>query len=459
MDNHLPENENLTVGKIEVDEKTNEPVIVETSVEDIPEHVEVLNLANETSSDDNNIPFSNVSDDERHSIGKQMVMNKVIGLPNKDDDISKRKKIFKYIVTALFIAFVVGVLVFTAYNDFSGNGNEQPASFAEIMAVLGQNWYYLLFALLALVLMYAFKAFKLSIICKQMTGKFHLKTCIETSILGVYYNNVTPLAVGGQPFEIYHLSKHKVQTGCATSAPIATFFLNQLAFVVCGIISIILFSTNALGLPDVVASSPVMTGAIIVAGIGCACCFIVPALVITFCFMPKMGARAVHLVMFIGGKLKIVKKPKETTFRTIKNVVNNSRCLKKIAKNPLTLISNIALSFGEQLANCSIAYFSLKFFGFQPGIWGVNIIGWAQVLELCFILYAAVSFVPTPGNSGAADLSFAFLFSAVGLGKGFVFPAMLTWRIISFYLTLVIGFIFTTVKRRADKKHAQLGNL
>ncbi|MBQ7924256.1 MAG: flippase-like domain-containing protein, partial [Clostridia bacterium] len=78
---------------------------------------------------------------------------------------------------------------------------------------------------------FVLKGAKLSVFCKSMTGKFHFKTCFETGIIGHYYNNVTPLAVGGRPFEIYHLSKHGVRGGVATSLPIATFFLNQFAFV------------------------------------------------------------------------------------------------------------------------------------------------------------------------------------------------------------------------------------
>ena len=461
MDTKLPENEKLTVGKIEVDETTAEPVIVETSVDEIPETVsdkfdpaDALKVADEPE-----IPFQDKTHEETYEIGKQLVMNKVIGTP-KTDSVSKRQKIFKYLMTSVFIAFVLGVLAYTIYNDFFSGKPMAPAD--AVLGAMGANWYYILFALLAFAFVYLLKGFKLSIICKQMTGKFHLKTCMETAVVGVYYNNVTPLAVGGQPFEIYHLSKHGVHPGCATSAPIATFFLNQFAFALLSLVSIILFLSNALGIPSEMVSNPALTGVTIVAGIGVACCLIVPTLVILCSFFPSISARLVHFVMFIGGKLKIVKKPKETTYKTVKNLVYNSRCLKKMAKSPVTLISNFLLSLGEQIANCSIAYFTLRFFGFDWPAGGF--LEWLQVVQICFILYAAVSFIPTPGNAGAADLSFYFLFD-FGLAistipmTGLAFPAMLTWRIISFYSTLIVGFIFTTVKRKQDKKHALTAKL
>ena len=73
------------------------------------------------------------------------------------------------------------------------------------------------------------------------------------------------------------------------------------------------------------------------------------------------------------------------------------------------------------------------------------------VIQLCIMLYAAISFIPTPGNSGAADLSFFNLFKQ-GLPAGFAFPAMAVWRFFSFYSAIIIGFVFANVKKRNDKK-------
>ncbi len=118
------------------------------------------------------------------------------------------------------------------------------------------------------------------------------------------------------------------------------------------------------------------------------------------------------------------------------------------------------MSFGEQLSLCSIAYFTLKFFGFD---WSsrTGFTEWLQVVQLCFILYAAISFIPTPGNSGAADLSFYLLFDT-GLGLsgtnvygGLAFPAMIVWRFLSFYSFIIIGFIHTAIARKRKQKNCR----
>lgn len=419
------------VTKIEMDEQTAEPVLVEVKEENLPDFTEPERTPEPPSA-------------PKNSVGEQMVMP-IYGFTTKsDEEVSKRQKLFKRLITVVFVVFIVGVLAYTAYQDFFSG---ETVSWAEVGQTLSANWYYILFALASLGLCFLLKGTKLSITCKAMTGKWHFKTCLETGIIGHYYNNVTPLAVGGQPFEIYHLSKHGVHGGVASSLPIATFFLNQFAFVILGAVALILLQFNTLGLPVEVTSMGFQSVVGIAAIVGLLSCLFVPLMVVVFSCIPRVGAKLVKWVMAIGAKLKIVKKPKETTYRTIKNVVHNSKCLKKLATNPLVFFMTFFLSLCEQFALSSIAFFTLKFFGLH---WTDNfMLEWLQVVQLCLIIYAAVSFVPTPGNSGAADFSFYSLFAA-GVAGGLVFPSMMIWRFISYYSFIVIGFIFLTVKKRQE---------
>ena len=150
----------------------------------------------------------------------------------------------------------------------------------------------------------------------------------------------------------------------------------------------------------------------------------------------------------------MIKDVESTTTKTMTTLENNAKCLKQMASRPLVFITTFLLSVGEQLALCSIAYFTLRSFGFD---WvSHNFMEWAQVVQLCIILYAAISFIPTPGNAGAADLSFYLLFDTglmIGANKigGLAFPAMMLWRILSFYSFIIVGFVFTSVNRKKYK--------
>ncbi|MBQ3047190.1 MAG: flippase-like domain-containing protein [Clostridia bacterium] len=427
-----------TINRIDVDEKTSEPIIVEVSKKELLAQEKKEKKQENTAY--NKYDFVERKTDK--SIGKQLKMSRLFQNAG-DEKYNKRQRTFKYVSSAIFILFVLLVLAFTAYQDFF-NASEQrePFSWSSFLDIISKSWIYLVFAIVSLALCFLFKGLKLSILCKSMTDKFHFRTCFETGIIGHYYNNVTPLAVGGQPFEIYHLSKHGIHGGVATSLPIATFFLNQLAFAL-----LALFSLSLISLSELYAIFPSVLK--ILAIIGLFCCMVMPTLVIIFSLKPRVGGGIVKWVINLGAKMKIVKRPELTTYKTMKTVVHNAKCIKKMTTRPLAFLLSFLFSFFEHLASASIAFFSLKFFGFD--LPSIGILEWLFIIQAYFILTASITFIPTPGNSGAADLSFFALFKQ-GLAAGLAFPAMILWRGLGFYSYIIIGFLFATLKKKSDNR-------
>ena len=389
------------------------------------------------------------------TVSKQMFMTHVLGVKPEQSEMDKRQKLFKRIFTISFIVIMLGVIAYTFYKDFFAPGSHrEETSLSGVFDNVAENWYFFFLALVALAICYIAKGFKLSVICHSMTGKWEFRTCFQTGIIGHYYNNVTPLGAGGQPFEIYHLSKNGVHGGTASSLPIAAFFMFQVAFVVLGIFNVTCFtpSTNIFNLPDNILVSTTADVLRPLAIVGLVFGLFVPGLVIMFSLIPRICSKLVYFVINIGTKLKIVKNPTLLTRKTLRTVVHNSRCLKQMASRPLVLISTFVISVVEVLAIDSIAYFTLKFFGYDNSS-ANGLLEWCQIVQVCSILYAAISFIPTPGNSGAADFSFYWLFQT-GLVAGFAFPAMIIWRFLSYYSFIIIGIIFLTVnKKREHKRH------
>lgn len=440
-------------------DKKNEELVISAESQEKKLSTEIYNKDTDDHSKDSAVA-PHVKLAKKHAEDATKVKNVVktqLGFPQNEkdtDNISKRQKAFKNAMTVTFIVFVFAVFTYTFYNDFFATDKEFP-SWEILVGIFKKSWQYLIFAIISLIVYYLFKGIKLSFMCKNLTGRWQLKTCLETGIIGVYYNCVTPLAVGGQPFEIYHLSKHGVRGGAAAAMPIATFFMNQLAFVGIGTAAFFLFKSNALQIPSEIVNAfpPIYSLFTIIGLVGC---FVMPLLVLIFAMMPKVGAKLVKSVFNLGAKLKLVKDPEETTAKTVKNIFHNATCLKKVITSPLAFIFSLILSVGERVAEASIAFFALKMFGYN--LEGVSpILEWLQVVQIAIILYASISFIPTPGNSGAADLSFYLLFE-VGLFAGLAFPAMLVWRILSFYSHIVIGFLFINLKKRSDHKK-ELNNI
>ncbi len=78
----------------------------------------------------------------------------------------------------------------------------------------------------------------------------------------------------------------------------------------------------------------------------------------------------------------------------------------------------------------------------------------AETMAIAGIFYLAAAYAPTPGSSGAAELSLAALFGSI-----VPFPLLgvfvLLWRSVTYYLTLIVGGI--TLLLSYDKKRPRDG--
>ena len=92
----------------------------------------------------------------------------------------------------------------------------------------------------------------------------------------------------------------------------------------------------------------------------------------------------------------------------------------------------------------------------SQSVWGGN--AYIDIFFMCVYTYAAVTYIPTPGNAGAAEGTFYALFKT--LKSGNIFWAMLIWRFLSYYMFLATGvgiYIYNFVKNKRalrDKKDA-----
>ena len=145
--------------KIEIDEKTNEPVIVEVDInttepKNKPKKPDVKKIKPED--------VARMSDKEYREYGKQLVMQGVMGVDKHDLEMDKRKRFLKRLCSTLFIVIVLAVLAITAYNDFfSESAMENPPSWSEILSTISNNWIYFVSIFLSLFLCYFIKGLKI----------------------------------------------------------------------------------------------------------------------------------------------------------------------------------------------------------------------------------------------------------------------------------------------------------
>ena len=102
------------------------------------------------------------------------------------------------------------------------------------------------------------------------------KGAFECAVLGKYYDNITPLGAGGQPFQIVYLKKRGLSTGTSAALPIAGFLMLQFAFL---LIAAVVFIFNGSVTQNVAAIR-------ISAYVGLAFYLFVPVCIVLFAYIP-----------------------------------------------------------------------------------------------------------------------------------------------------------------------------
>ncbi|MFR3347348.1 MAG: lysylphosphatidylglycerol synthase domain-containing protein [Christensenellales bacterium] len=126
-------------------------------------------------------------------------------------------------------------------------------------------------------------------------------TALKTAILGKYYDFITPLGSGGQPFQIVYLStQKKIPIGPATSIPLSGMIVYQVGYVCFAISMFVVYAC----IPH---SLPLATPVLYLAGFGAFCYLIVPAIVVLFSVFRETTLKILRFFVKLGHKMSLSK--------------------------------------------------------------------------------------------------------------------------------------------------------
>lgn len=351
-----------------------------------------------------------------------------------------KKMLKKPLLIVIFVLINVAVIAITAVSEFGNSENAVALSEVQL------NWWYLIPATLCFLVAVTLEIHKYVLMIKEMTperGKFDRKRARKlarrTVLLGRYYDNITPAAVGGQPFQIYYMRKNSgLPHGVSTSIPLFGMISGQIGFIM---IAVLCFLFGSASIDNAVLIGTACFGLLFYA--------FWPVVVMIATFLPKATAEIIGLFVKFLAKIHLVKDKKKAIAKTEFEVTEYARAVRRILKTKGLALKCIVLSVLYHILVSMIPFFVLTAFG-----------GSVDFLP-CFVTTVAVTsavyFVPTPGNAGAAEGAFYVVFSA--LSSGYVFWAMLVWRFFSYYIYIIMGpIIYARMhferKQEATKKVA-----
>lgn len=306
-------------------------------------------------------------------------------------------------------------------------------NFIEVVnQIISMNIWYILFALLLLLLFFVFKSISIYLFCKKINKNFKFLEAFQLIFRTQFFNAITPFAAGGQPYQIYYLKKCNIDYASSTGIVLENFIVYQIALVLLGLFALI--TNNVFNFFD---SSNLLTKLITLG-------FIINTLVIIVMFVvafsKKMNKWLISLGINILTKLKIVKDKEKTLNKWNNNINDFHEGAKKLLEDKKVFIGNIIINFIALTCQYVVPLFILYAMGIFDTMTIVSVVAASAYVMLIG------SFVPIPGGTGGLEFGFITFFG--NFIKGSKLSAlMLMWRFITYYFGLIFGAIALNIKK------------
>ena len=356
---------------------------------------------------------------QMQNIDQNLVLDKNVEEIKKET--TKKSKWKKTIVYTIFILInVIAILAVLLLENKSGD----MATGKKAMNLLGENYIYTVCVFIMFLLQMASDTTTFYFLTRQAGMKKNIMLSLKTSVIGKYYEKLTPWTTGGQPAQMAYLSMKGFDAPTGCSIPLAKSIIRVfiVGFVVLVIFIVSAFTNLEINIYVMIAAFVSIFGSLIV-----------PVFLIVFIKHPKLGQKMTKWIINLLYKMKIVK-DFEKQYQKFSIMVDNF--LKGIGY--LSSHKKMILLVG---LTCIIELFSINampFFIIRA--FGISNIGFWHTITLCLYVNYASLFAPSPGAAGAAELSFYAIFASVITGS-YLFWAILFWRIMSYYLPMFNGII------------------
>ncbi|MEJ6950887.1 lysylphosphatidylglycerol synthase transmembrane domain-containing protein [Natronospora cellulosivora (SeqCode)] len=268
---------------------------------------------------------------------------------------------------------------------------------------------------------------KFKVMIAATGSSISLKEAMKLHLAGSFISNVTPMATGGGPFQIYFLLRRGMNLGQSTTIVLTQFILRIFFFTFASLIFFIFFS-------DLI-SPGILPSYIFYFAIGIG--FFITVSIIIISIFPSILDKLLRLLF----KIRILKKLVKRSYKLKRFIVNGRKELEEFHQSMELLVKHKDKVF---LAALSTFVFWTSMFMIIPvilrGLGHHPYYFRAYVMQTIFNL--VIPYMPTPGASGVAELGFASIFITF-IPRGIIGIVTLLWRFFTFYLILIIGGLVT----------------
>lgn len=317
--------------------------------------------------------------------------------------------------TYIILIITIIVMYFVLRSDFNNI----------ITTLLKVDIKYIILAIIAFFLSLVFKAY-ISYKTVDDKEKYSLLEAIKHNVIIQFFNGVTPFSTGGQPMEIYMLTKHKINANRGTMITLQNFIFYQIALVLFGLGAVIYNSIYDIFPKVSILRELVLIGFIVNT--------LVAVAIILVSISKKFTKKFIELIINILSKFKLIK-DKERISQNWNNRLNEfHECAKYLRQKKLLSILGVLFN----ILSLACLYIIPLFIAYSMGDFtSLNI---ENTLTASAYVLLMGAFVPIPGGSGGIEYGFLSFYSNF-FSKSKVSVVLLIWRFITYYMPMIIGAI------------------
>lgn len=297
-------------------------------------------------------------------------------------------------------------------------------------------WGWVFAAFLAYIMNIVMDVFVTLLFVRTKVKTFTLWDAVKTTCVGQFFSAITPSSTGGQPMQVYLLSKMGIGAGFSSSCMTQKFIVYQLTLTAVSIFAIFLRFDYFIS----TMKTPFGWGLVI---LGFISQLVITSLLLIVSFSRGLSQKILNIVGRLLRRFRFVKNPEQKIEALKRQVTNFHDANRDVFKYKKRMIIYYLLVFCQVIFILVCPYLLYRAFGFS----GAN-----PINMICAQAYVNLtsSLIPLPGSSGIAEISYN-LYMEPYFVNGTLKSAILIWRFITYYAVIVCTAPFSRFTSGKDK--------
>lgn len=280
---------------------------------------------------------------------------------------------------------------------------------------------FILLGVMALIINWFLEAVIMNVFGNAVELKIGFLGSLKYTLIGKYYNLITPFYSGGQPVQAYCMANDGHSISKTTTVLVNKFMIFQIVLNIYSLSMIIynfnlIMSTMKTAIPFVIIGLVLNIGMI--------------TLIAVLFFNKKVFEKMIYWGIGIAYKIKVIKDIKHVKNKAISYFEDYYTSLKNMWKNKILFVKTAILTALMMTSYYFITYCVYLALSLRDAS-AFNIMSMQAILNM------AVVFIPTPGTVGASEGGFYLLYKYYFGGQLVAF-AILVWRLIVYYLNIAV---------------------